>query len=245
MILVSNDDGFRAPGIEVLAAVAAEFGEVLVCAPADERSGMSHAISLRSALRADRHSEGVYSVSGTPVDCVYLAALHLCPRPPTLVLSGINAGYNLGSDVFYSGTIGAAREGVFRGATGLGVSVEAGADPAVAGSAIRRLVPRILERHAKGARELLNLNVPAVAQPDGEIHITRLGQRRYREQVEHRADLQGKSYYWIGGPPDLAHANDRVGDDTHTIRQGVASLTPLSMDVTDDSGVCTWTKLIS
>ena len=108
LILVTNDDGVLAPGLAVLVEALAPLGEVLVCAPEAERSGYSHAISFHTHLRAASHAPGWWYLSGTPVDCVYFALNHLCKRPPALVCSGINAGYNLGTDVFYSGTVGAA-----------------------------------------------------------------------------------------------------------------------------------------
>jgi 5'-nucleotidase len=231
LILVSNDDGIRARGLRVLAQVAAEFGDVVVCAPTEERSGFSHAISLRSSLRSEAAPEfgdDWYAVSGTPVDCVYLGALHLCARAPDLVVAGINPGYNLGSDVFYSGTVGAAREGLLRGSTALAASVEADADPAVAVPFIRLLIAKLLERRALGERHLLNLNVPRSA-PRG-IHVTRLGHRRYEDQVDRREDLMGRSYFWIGGPP--APIDETADADIGAVAQGYATVTPLEIDIT-------------
>lgn len=233
LILVSNDDGIRAPGLHVLAELAAEFGEVIVCAPNEERSGFSHAITLHSMLRSEAAPEfgpGWYAVSGTPVDCVYLASLHLCERLPDLVLSGINPGFNLGADVFYSGTVGAAREGLLRGCAALAVSVEGGADPRCAAPFVRQVVPNLLERAAAGERHLLNLNVPSDARHG--LKVTRLGQRRYVDQVDEREDLSGRSYFWIGGPP--APSGTAEGD-TGLITRGYATLTPLEIDITAPS----------
>ena len=243
LILVSNDDGFRAPGILRLARIASDFGTVLVCAPHDEQSGASHAITLRSSLRATPQDEGVYSVTGTPVDCVYFGALHLCPRLPDLVLAGINAGYNLGADVHYSGTVGAAREGRIRGASAMAVSVEVGADAALAEPAVRALIPVLLERHARGMRDLLNVNVPANVALGGAppLEVTRLGERRYQDTVDERSDLQGRKYFWIGGPP--ASVDDQEGEDTHAVGQGRVAVTPLSLDVTDPS-IAQWRETL-
>ncbi|KIG12282.1 5-nucleotidase SurE [Enhygromyxa salina] len=235
LILVSNDDGIRAPGLRVLAEVAAEFGEVLVCAPNEERSGFSHAISLRASLRSERapeFGERWFAVSGTPVDCVYLACLHLCERLPDLVLSGINPGYNLGADVFYSGTVGAAREGLLRGCSSLAVSVQADANPEVALPFVRTLVPRLLAEAQAGTRHLLNLNVPREGGTKG-LRAARLGHRRYRDQVAEREDLAGRSYFWIGGPPaPLSGGDDDDASDTGLVGQGYAALTPLEIDIT-------------
>jgi 5'-nucleotidase len=231
-ILVSNDDGIRAPGLRALARVAAEFADVTVCAPSEERSGYSHAITLRSTLRSERaleFGENWYAVSGTPVDCVYLASLHLCERVPDLVLSGINPGYNLGADVFYSGTIGAAREGLIRGSSALAISLEDGRNPELAVPFVRQLIPVLLERHAAGERHMLNLNVPGDGAPNG-LRVARLGHRRYRDQVDEREDLSGRSYFWIGGPPELV--SDDSDTDIGLISRGFAAVTPLELDIT-------------
>ncbi|WP_045115988.1 5'/3'-nucleotidase SurE [Plesiocystis pacifica] len=231
LILVSNDDGIRAPGLRVLAELAGEFGDVLVCAPTSERSGFSHAITLRSSLRSEPAPEfgrNWYAVSGTPVDCVYLAALHLCERPPDLVLSGINPGYNLGADVFYSGTVGAAREGLIRGSSALAVSVEPGGAPQLAAPFVRTLVPMLLERSATGERHLLNLNVPCEAH--GGLRVTRLGHRRYEDKVDERQDPSGRPYFWIGGPP--AEHDAGATEDLGAVAEGFAAITPLELDIT-------------
>lgn len=237
LILVSNDDGIRAPGLRVLAEFAEEFGEVIVCAPAEERSGFGHAITLRSPLRshpAPEFAPNWHWLSGTPVDCVYFGVLHLCPRKPDLVLAGINPGYNLGSDVFYSGTVGAAREGLMKGVNALAVSVEAGADPRLALPFARRLIPSLLERGKAGETHLLNLNVPRRG-PDGEgaprdMVVCRLGRRRYDDQVSVRSDLNERHYFWIGGPPLPVAPDD--GEDTGAIASGLAAVTPLELDIT-------------
>src|SRR3954464_4910540 len=124
LILVTNDDGVLAPGIRAVAEALREVGDVVVAAPDRERSAASHSISLDRPLRVDEIEEGVFSIDGTPVDCVYLALLHLVPRRPALVVSGINNGFNLGSDVFYSGTVAGAVEGALRGVPALALSLE-------------------------------------------------------------------------------------------------------------------------
>ncbi len=231
LILVSNDDGIIAPGISALAEVAAEFGDVVVSAPDGERSAMSHAITLRANLRSQETHLNWHAVSGTPVDSVYLGALHLCPRLPDLVVSGINAGYNLGTDVFYSGTVGAAREGLLRGCSALAISVQAGGDPKIAQPAARILIPMLLERHAAGEHHLLNVNVPRIAEGVDPVPLQacRLGRRIYQDQVMEREDLQGRPYFWIGGPP----AEEKGGQgDIAAVNDGKISVTPLELDIT-------------
>jgi 5'-nucleotidase len=230
LILVSNDDGYRAPGISTLATVAKEFGEVIVSAPSEERSGASQALTFRSLLRSERVGENAYSVSGTPADSVYLGILHHCPRPPSLVLAGINDGYNLGPDVYYSGTVGAAREGYFRGTSAIAASVDHGADAEKLVPALRRIIAKVLSLHAQGQRFFLNVNAPRAIESD-EIKVTRLGERRYADRVERRTDLSGKEYYWIGGPPLPAPLG--VETDSGAVLAGYVSITPMIIDVSD------------
>ena len=239
LILVSNDDGILAPGLAALAEAMEGLGDIIVCAPETERSGSSHAISLHSHLRADEIRPGWFRVNGTPVDCVYLAALHLCPRRPDLVVSGVNPGYNLGSDVFYSGTVGAAAEGFIRGASAIAVSVHARESPRVTIPIVRTLARVLL---AQPSRSLLNVNVPWLSQEDPSprdpetraaglpLHVTRLGARPYVEQVERRQDPRGHAYFWIGGPPHDIGENQ--GEDTWAVKQGHISVTPLVLDIT-------------
>jgi hypothetical protein len=124
LVLITNDDGVLAPGIRAVAEALREIAEVVVAAPDRERSAASHSISLDRPLRVDEIEDGTYAIDGTPVDCVYFALLHLCDRPPALVCLGINAGFNLGSDVLYSGTVGGAAAGYLRACSCLAVSAE-------------------------------------------------------------------------------------------------------------------------
>jgi 5'-nucleotidase len=232
LILVTNDDGVTAPGIRAVSERLRDLGEVVVAAPDRERSAASHSISLDRPLRVDEVEAGVYAIDGTPVDCVYLALLHLVPRRPALVVSGINNGFNLGSDVFYSGTVAGAVEGALRGVPALAVSLErrrpqdfshaAGFAHALAAELVRR---------GSGAlpdASLLSVNVPAG--PIRGYRITFLGRRVYRDQVDVRQDLRGRSYYWIGGPEE--NATDLPGSDCSAVRGGLASVTPLGLDLT-------------
>ena len=235
LILISNDDGIGAPGLRALVAAVEDLGDIVVAAPDRERSAASHSITLNSPLRVDELTPGRFAIDGTPVDCIYLAALHLVPRKPDLCLSGINDGYNLGADVFYSGTVAAAVEATLRGIPSIAVSAarqrpqsfEAGA------AFIRSLVEETLMRRQEGKGPfpegaLLNVNLPP-----GEIsgyQITFLGRRVYRDQVEVREDLRGRSYYWIGGPEE--EAVDLPGSDCSAVQAAMASITPLALDMT-------------
>src|SRR3954469_7989990 len=232
LILVTNDDGVNAPGIEAARKALREIGDVIVAAPDRERSASSHSISLDRPLRVDEVGKGIFAIDGTPVDCVYLALHHLVPRRPALVVSGINNGYNLGSDVFYSGTVAGAVEAALRGVPAIAVSLErrrpqdfshaAAFLGAVAAETVRRGDSALPER------SLLSVNVPG-----GSVRgyqVTFLGRRVYRDQVDVREDLRGRSYYWIGGPEE--QATDLPGSDCSAVRDGLVSLTPLGLDLT-------------
>jgi 5'-nucleotidase len=232
LILLSNDDGVHARGLAAAAEALAPLGEVIVAAPDRERSATSHSISLDRPLRAEEVRPGVFSIDGTPVDCVYLALLHLVPRKPDLVVSGINHGYNLGSDVFYSGTVAAAVEGALRGVPGIAFSLERKrqSDFGPTAAFVRALVGEVLARGpgAIPSGALLNVNAPA-AEITG-YEITFLGRRVYRDLVDVRHDLRGRAYYWIGGPE--AEVEDLPGSDTNAVRARRISVTPLGLDLT-------------
>ncbi len=241
LILVSNDDGIAAPGLRALVEAVAELGDVVVCAPDTERSGSSHAITFHTHLRVGEVQPGWWKVSGTPVDCVYIAMHHLCERTPDLIVSGINAGYNLGTDVFYSGTVGAAAEGRIQGVRALAASTDRTVNPRVAIPAVRRIAEALLRAPEPA---FININVPrppgllagcddatldaaAAAMP---LDVTRLGVRKYQSKVEARTDPMGRRYYWIGGP--ILESDHREGDDTYAVTHGRVAVTPLELDIT-------------
>jgi 5'-nucleotidase len=232
LILVTNDDGVTAPGIRAAAEALREVGDVVVAAPDRERSATSHSISLDRPLRVDEIEPRVYSIDGTPVDCVYLALLHLVPRKPALCVSGINNGYNLGSDVFYSGTVAGAVEAALRNVPAIAVSLErrAAQDFSHAAAFLKAIAGEAIGRGPGALPEssLLSVNVPA-GNPRG-YQVTFLGRRVYRDQVEVRQDLRGRSYYWIGGPEE--NATDLPGSDCSAVRDGWVSVTPLGLDLT-------------
>jgi 5'-nucleotidase len=232
LILVTNDDGVMAPGIRAAVAALRALGDVVVAAPDRERSATSHSISLDRPLRVDEIEAGIHSIDGTPVDCVYLALLHLVARKPALCVSGINHGYNLGSDVFYSGTVAGAVEAALRGVPAIAMSLERQSpqDFAPAAAFLQALAAEAIARGPGAIPEssLLSVNVPAGA-PRG-YQVTFLGRRVYRDQVEVRQDLRGRSYYWIGGPEE--NATDVPGSDCSAVRDGLVSVTPLGLDLT-------------
>ena len=232
LILITNDDGVMAPGIRAALDVLRDVGEVVVAAPDRERSAASHSISLDRQLRVDEIEPMVYSIDGTPVDCVYLALLHLVPRKPALCVSGINNGYNLGSDVFYSGTVAGAVEAALRGVPAIAMSLERRSPPdfSQAAAFLKAIACEAIARGPDALPEssLLSVNVPAGALRG--YQVTFLGRRVYRDQVDVRQDLRGRSYYWIGGPEE--NATDLPGSDCSAVRDGLASVTPLGLDLT-------------
>jgi len=232
LILVTNDDGVMAPGIRAVAEALRPIGEVMVCAPDRERSAASHALTLDRPLRVEEIEPGVFAVDGTPADCAYLALLHIVPRKPALCISGINHGYNLGSDIFYSGTVAAAVEAALRGVPAIAISLERHVPPDFGHAArfARALAEETIARGAEAipAAALLNVNLPHL--PVDGYQVTFLGRRVYRDQVEVRHDLRGRTYYWIGGPEESA--TDVPGSDCSAVQAGRASVTPLGLDLT-------------
>jgi len=229
-ILVTNDDGIGAPGLRRLAKELARVGRVTIIAPDREQSASSHALTLHRPLRVKAHEDGVYSVDGTPTDCINLGILNLLPERPRLVVSGINRGMNLGDDITYSGTVAAAFEGTLLGIPSFAVSQQAGKeapDFSRAASFAAGLARRLLD-HPLPAGTLLNVNVPRDA-PRG-VRPTRQGRRTYHQGVVERTDPSGRQYYWLGGIPP--RWDEDPESDFAAIRDGFISLTPLHLDLT-------------
>ena len=229
LVLCSNDDGIEAPHLEALAVRIEAFAEVIVVAPERQRSAASHAITLHKPLRLTEVRRGRFSLSGTPVDCVYLAILKLCDRKPDVVVSGVNDGFNLGSDVFYSGTVAAAVEGALRGAAGIACSLAPRAahpDEAIrfAAEVVRAAVAEPMPRGT-----VLNVNLPGTG--TDQYQWTTLGRRLYEDDVSERKDPRGRPYYWVGGGP--AGHDDVEGTDCVAVAKGWNSITPMHLDLTD------------
>jgi 5'-nucleotidase len=229
-ILVTNDDGIGATGLRQLAGALASVGRVTIIAPDREQSASSHALTLHRPLRVNRHEEGIFSVDGTPTDCVNLGILNLLPERPRLVVSGINRGMNLGDDITYSGTVAAAFEGTLLGIPSFAVSLQSGKEEADFSRAARfsaALALRLLDRPLPPGT-LLNVNVPRGV-PRG-VRPTRQGRRTYHQGVVERTDPSGRQYYWLGGIPP--RWDEDPESDFAAIRDGFISLTPLHLDLT-------------
>ncbi|MDA5479686.1 5'/3'-nucleotidase SurE [Yersinia intermedia] len=230
-ILLSNDDGISAPGIQALASTLREFAQVQIVAPDRNRSGSSNALTLDSALRITTLSNGDIAVQqGTPTDCVYLGVNALMRPRPDIVVSGINAGPNLGDDVIYSGTVAAAMEGRHLGFPALAVSLNGHQHYATAAAVTCRLL-RALQQKPLRTGKILNINVPDLPLSEIKgIRVTRCGSRHPAEQVFCQQDPRGQDLYWIGPPGEKFD----VASDTDfaAIEEGYVSITPLQVDLT-------------
>ncbi len=236
-ILVSNDDGYLAQGINTLIEALEQVADVTVVAPDRNRSAASNSLTLSRPLRVSRYGENRYKVDGTPSDCVHLAVTGLLDEEPDLVVSGINHGANLGDDVIYSGTVAAAMEGRFLGLPTIAVSLVGqtmvGARLTYFDTAARvasELVQK-LERAGLEPDTVLNVNVPDLPYDElAGVQATRLGFRHKSEHVLKDSDPYGRPIYWIGPAGEGADAGE--GTDFGAIAQGAASVTPLKVDLT-------------
>jgi 5'-nucleotidase len=249
-ILLSNDDGVMAPGLQAMYQELKKIGEVAVVAPLEERSTTGHSLTLHKPLRLHEiESTGFFGVSGSPADCIYLGIHHVFKGLPDLVVSGINRGANLGQDIYYSGTVSAAREACILGVPALAVSLDypLGKVASVSSKAQKphfqtaaRVAAEVLKKMGglQGGvlprHTLLNLNVPDL--PKKEIlgiQVVRQGFRFYSGGILKRNDHRGKPYYWVGGKYK-GFRRDRE-TDCYAVGHGYASLTPLHLDTTDYS----------
>ena len=244
-ILVSNDDGYMAEGIRALAAAMKDLGEITVVAPDRNRSGASNSLTLENPLRLNKMDDGVYRVDGTPTDCVHLAITGLLEEEPDMVVSGINAGANLGDDVLYSGTVAAAMEGRFLGLPAIAISLNGHTATHFETAAwVAKKLVRHLQTTSLPADTILNVNVPDL--PIDEItgfETTRLGHRHKADPVIKELDPRGRDMYWVGPAGEEQDAGP--GTDFNAIRRGAVSVTPLQIDLTAYKaidGVATWLK---
>ncbi|MCA1904625.1 MAG: 5'/3'-nucleotidase SurE [Cyanobacteria bacterium M5B4] len=240
-ILISNDDGIFSPGVLALAeAIACEHQVTVVC-PDRERSATGHALTLQEPLRVDSikgifpENVTAWACSGTPADSVKLALDALLPHRPDLVLSGINRGANLGTDVLYSGTVSAAMEGVLEGITSIAFSLTsfASLEFSAAATFAKHLV-RHLSQQPLSEAVLLNVNIPAIVPADiCGVRLTRLGIRRWRDVFAKRVDPRGKTYYWLSG--EVVEEEATADSDIQAIRNNYITVTPLKYDLTLES----------
>jgi 5'-nucleotidase len=231
-ILLSNDDGYFAPGIAILAEALANLGSVTVVAPERDRSGASNSLTLDRPLSVRKSANGYLFVNGTPTDCVHLAVTGLLEQLPDIVISGINLGANMGDDTIYSGTVAAAMEGYLLGIPSLAVSLtsKAGKHYDTAARVARDLVMRLQGQPAPGPL-LLNVNVPDMPFDELQgIEVTRLGKRHKAEPVIKATSPRNETIYWVGAAGAAQDAGP--GTDFHAVSANRVSLTPLQVDLT-------------
>jgi 5'-nucleotidase len=237
-ILISNDDGYFAPGIEALAATISEIAEIVVVAPAQDYSGASNSLTLDRPLNLRKASNGYYFVNGTPTDCVHLAVTGMLDWLPDVVISGVNNGANMGDDTIYSGTVAAATEGYLLGIPAIAVSLvyDKSAKHFETGAKVARDLALRFQARAFSEPVLLNVNIPDVPYEQLKgMQVTRLGRRHKAEPVVRQTNPRGETVYWIG--PAGAAADAGEGTDFHAVANGYVSLTPLQMDLTHDTQI--------
>jgi 5'-nucleotidase len=231
-ILVSNDDGYFAPGIHAVVEALSAIAEVTVVAPERDRSGASNSLTLDRPLTIRRTDNGFYCVNGTPTDCVHLAVTGFLSELPDMVVSGINLGQNMGDDTLYSGTVAAATEGYLLGIPSVAVSLATRSTQYLPGAA--RMVRELIERfHRAPPSEpvLLNVNVPAAYYESfGAPEVTRLGKRHKAEPVIKTTSPRNETLYWVGAAGPAADAGP--GTDFYAVAAGRVSVTPLQIDLT-------------
>lgn len=231
-ILISNDDGYFAPGIDILAKTLADIADITVVAPEQDRSGASNSLTLDRPLSLRRAASGFYYVNGTPTDCVHLAVTGMLDDIPDMVVSGINNGANMGDDTIYSGTVAAATEGYLLGVPSIAISLVSKTPThyATAARVTRQLVERF-QRQIFREPVLLNVNVPDLPYEELQgLRVTRLGKRHKAEPVVKAQTPRGETVYWVGAAGAAQDAGE--GTDFHAVKNGFVSVTPLQIDLT-------------
>ncbi len=253
-ILITNDDGIHAAGIQHLSQTLFENGgcKITIVAPDRERSAVGHAITMHRPLRVEKveflHNPALtgWAVTGTPSDCVKLAVEAILEEKPDLVISGINHGSNLGTDVLYSGTVSAAVEGLIMGIPAIAVSLTERGESSCyqfAAGFICRLIPVLLTSSVLPST-LININVPRAVEKIKGVRVTSLGSRRYRNIFDKRIDPRGMLYYWLAG--ELVEDDPEDEDsDTRAIRDGYISVTPIHFSLTDRAAMADLSKVVA
>lgn len=250
-ILISNDDGIYAPGINILKEVLSDVADIFTVAPLEERSTTGHTLTLDSPLRLVEISSNTYGCSGYPADCVLMGLGHIFKdNMPDLVISGINRGANLGQDVYYSGTVAAAREAVFRGVPAISISsvmdfLSTEVNEAYFYTAAHFVKDIVLNKMYQqlGARQLLNINVPDIAATQIQgVEMGKLGFRRYSADIQHRVDFRGRDYYWAGGK---YQGHEKLeGTDCEIVSQDKISLSVLNLLNHSSDGIEEWAEML-
>jgi 5'-nucleotidase len=237
LILVTNDDGVYAPGIRALFDSVGTIGRAVIVAPERDKSAVSHSLTMNRPLRVRELEKNVYTLDGTPTDCVTIGMNKVLDRRPDLIVSGINPGQNLGDDISYSGTVSAAIEGTMYRIPSLAFSLagEAPFDFSVAADIAWKLASMALQ-FSLPENTLLNINVPACRSRDIKgIRFTRQGRRIYKNAIQETFDPWGRKHYWIGG--GTVHWSGGEDTDEEALREGFISVTPIQLDLTNHAGI--------
>jgi 5'-nucleotidase len=237
LILVTNDDGVYAPGLRALFARMQQLGRAVIVAPERDKSAVSHSLTMNRPLQVRRLEADVYTLDGTPTDCVSIGSNKVLEQKPDLLVSGINPGVNLGDDISYSGTVSAAIEATMYGIPALAFSLggESPYDFTHAAHVAGKLAARALS-FGLPENTLLNINVPALPEEQIKgIRFTRQGRRIYKNAIQETFDPWGRKHYWIGG--GTVHWSGGNNTDEHALRDGYISVTPIQLDITNHAGI--------
>ena len=233
--LITNDDGIQSPGLEALVQALSSIAECMVIAPDRDNSAVSHSLTMNRPLRVTKLKDNVYTLDGTPTDCVAIGLNKIVGQKPDLLVSGINPGPNLGDDISYSGTVSAAVEGTMYGIPSLAVSLagEAPYDFTNAAELAAKLAKQILKQGLP-KDTLLNANVPQTDSIKG-IKVTRQGRRLWNNAIQETRDPWGRKHYWIGGGTPSPDSGEDT--DVYAVNNGYVSVTPIHLDLTNHRGV--------
>ncbi|MBT8329553.1 MAG: 5'/3'-nucleotidase SurE [Desulfofustis sp.] len=234
-ILITNDDGIHSPGLIALKESLAPLGKIVIVAPDRDNSAIAHALTMNRPLKLIKLDEDVYTLDGTPTDCVSISLGKVLERAPDLLVSGINSGPNIGDDITYSGTVSAAIEGTMYAVPSMAVSM-AGDQPldySKADSLIRELAQQVII-HGLPANTLMNINIPATDKPRG-VRVTRQGRRIWKQAVQEVMDPRGRVHYWIGGGTPLLDSGKDT--DVWALGENYVSISPIHLDLTNHEGI--------
>lgn len=234
-LLLTNDDGIHSPGLEALHQALATLGRTFVIAPDRDNSAVSHSLTMNRPLKVVRLRENYYTIDGTPTDCVAVGLKKILPVRPDILVSGINAGANLGDDITYSGTVSAAIEGTMYGIPSMAISV--GGEPPYDYRAAVQIALLMAEKILTASlpdSTLLNINIPS-GETFNAIRVTRQGRRLWEDSIHETLDPRGNKHYWIGGGTPVADPGEDT--DVHTYAQGNVSITPIHLDLTNHDGI--------
>jgi 5'-nucleotidase len=234
-ILVTNDDGIHSQGLEALRQAMTPLGRTIVVAPDRDNSAVSHSLTMSRPLHIRKIAEDTYTVDGTPTDCVILALGKILHQKPNLLVSGINAGANIGDDISYSGTVSAAMEGTIYGVPSMAVSLagDSPLDYTIAADLARKAAAKIID-NILPLNTLINMNVPAGNGYKG-IRITRQGRRLWENAIQETEDPWNRKRYWIGGGTPVKDSSEDT--DVRALHDGYVSITPIHLDLTNHTGI--------